>query len=237
MAAAFNAVVEPNGIIRITATQPGNQAPTEASVTGATATLVRGLVSDGGLEQNTQDTFIVNFKQGNDPEERSFEFNNDLTLDQTAAAIASFSNTDLILSDTDDGVLMEVLTAAQAVDFPPSPNQVALAGTSRRIKYTYRGVAGPDIDTEDGGSINAARVTTGDTNGTFAIVENASSSVTHVTQGVTENTIGTLDTYTVVIDGVTVADGINLASDAKPLGGLDANEQAIEIARFLNAQP
>ena len=186
---------------------------------GATAgvTITPATTTDGVDAQTLQDTFVVDFKNTDAPASVSFEFASGLTTAQAAAAIAAFSNSNAALSNTTSGVLMEVDNTFV------NSGGTALASGAQRIKWTYR-QAGDDTNT----LTTAATVTGGMTNGTLA-----TSSVVTITPGEDASVTGTLDTWSVTIDGTEYTG--TFSTTAKPLGGLTANEQAAEIARFLNA--
>ena len=202
-----------DNVVTITAGIVGAQTNTAASVTTTgDAALTPATTTDGVTARNLQDTFIIDFKQGDNPGSVSFEFADEITTTVAANAIAAFSNSNSELSNSISGVLMEV-------DDTFDIGNNALASGSKRIKYTYR-TAGADTNT----LANAASITTGDTNGTFAV-----GSVVRVTNGVDALTTGTLDTWSVTINGTEYTDTFSSESNA--------DSQATQIAAFLNAQP
>ena len=194
---------------------------TDGATTGVT--LVPATTTDGQDSARIKDSFAIDFKGNETPVSREFEFSGSgLDAAGAAAEIAAFSTTDSELLNNTTGVLMEVVT--DATTFPPAPNQVTLAPLSARVKYTYR-ASGVATNTLSG----AASVdnTLSNTNGTFAVGD-----VSTVNEGAVENTTGVLDTWTVVVNGTTYTS--TFTNTDKPLGGLTADEQAAEIARYLN---
>ena len=216
MAHATHTIAAVNNVITITAGTAEAQANTAATVTsfGTASGIVPATTTNGVDVQTLQDTFIIDFKGTDAPASISFEFNSGLTQAQAVAAIIAAAPTGAT------GVTMVVDNTFDIGNF-------ALTSGDTRIKFTYN-TAGDDTNT----ATDAASVTTGLTNGTFAIRLHSTNAVTTVTEGVDAVTTGTLDTWSVTIDGTEYTG--TFSTIAKPLGGLNANEQAAEISRVLN---
>ena len=193
----------------------GNQTNTLASVTSGTGTaaIAAATPTDGIDSRDVKDTFAIDFKGASAPASISFVFTGSgLTTLQAAQEILSTVNPQ---TTGGAGVTMDIV--ADATTFPAAPNQVTLVEGSQRIRYTYNS-AGDETNTATG----AATVSMGDTGGTFA-----AGSVATVTEGVTGSVTGTLDTWSVTINGTEYTGTFTTQSDA--------NSQATQIADALNA--
>ena len=219
MSSQFTAAIDPLNSSRviITAANVGNETDTTASITGFGATIAAETTDEnqGSTAASIKDTFTIDFK-GNmeDPSLTSVTFqDSDLSTAEAAAVIVAASPTG------DSGVTMVIDNTFDIVTNPLD----TVAG-NQRIKYTYN-TPGAATDT------TVAAVSDGNTGGDFEIVLHNSNLVTTVTDGLNDTFVGTLDTFTVVVNNVTYTADFE-GTDGR--GGLSASEQATRIVQYLN---